>query len=61
MNTFLIALLVFVVAFAAMAVGLLGNRRLRGTCGGASKQCECTGRSACANGRDRSPDCGDSP
>jgi hypothetical protein len=60
MTTFLVALLVFVVAFAAMAVGLLGNRQLRGTCGGTSNHCQCGGRSACVNGRDRSSDQGGS-
>jgi hypothetical protein len=61
MTTFLVALLVFIVAFAAMAVGLLGKRRLRGTCGVAAKQCDCTGRSACTGDRNRPPDRGDSP
>jgi hypothetical protein len=60
MSTFLVALCVFVVAFAAMSVGLLGNRRLRGTCGGTSNHCECAGRSACVNGRDRPSDQGGS-
>jgi len=56
MTTFLVALLVFIVAFAAMAVGLLGKRCLRGTCGGAGKQCDCTGRSTGGRGDDAPPD-----
>jgi hypothetical protein len=60
MTTFLVALVVFAVAFAAMAVGLLGRRCLRGTCGGVANKCHCTGPSTRDAHHDRSSDCGES-
>ena len=44
MTYFLAALLIFIVAFAALAVGLLGKRCLRGSCGGTGQQCGCAGQ-----------------
>ena len=65
MDTFLSALVVFALVVAAMAVGvILGNRAIKGSCGGlgamrdelGQPMCECGAGEgdACAGGRDRS-------
>jgi hypothetical protein len=42
LETILAAILVFAVAMAAMAVGVIfSNRRLRGSCGGTGRECTC--------------------
>ena len=42
MKTILAAILVFAVAMAAMAVGVIfSNRRLQGSCGGTGRDCTC--------------------
>lgn len=43
MATFLAALVVFAVVIAAMALGvIIQGKRLRGSCGGSGKDCECS-------------------
>ena len=43
MQTFLATFAVFLIAAAAMAVGVVfSNRRLRGSCGGTRPDCSCT-------------------
>ena len=65
MDTFLSALLVFALVVAAMAVGvILGNRSIKGSCGGlgamrdelGEPMCECGAAEgdACAGGREGS-------
>lgn len=42
MQTFLATALIFGVAMAAMAVGVIfSNRELKGSCGGTGKACQC--------------------
>lgn len=42
METFLICLVLFLVITAAMAVGLIMNKRIKGSCGGVNGDDECT-------------------
>ena len=43
MQTFLATALVFVLAMAAMAVGVIfSDRRLKGSCGGTGQKCHCS-------------------
>ena len=43
MQTFLVTALVFGVAMAAMAVGVIfSDRRLKGSCGGTGQACHCS-------------------
>ena len=43
METFLITALIFGLAMAAMAVGVIfSNRRLQGSCGGTGRDCSCS-------------------
>lgn len=54
-----LALVVFVVAITAMAVGvLLGNRQLRGSCGGLANWRDARGRTICDACTNPAPDCG---
>jgi len=42
LKTILAAILVFAIAMAAMAVGVIfSNRRLQGSCGGTGRDCTC--------------------
>lgn len=57
-SLFLITLLVFVVAIAAMAVGVMfGRRRMQGSCGGLANFKDSEGRSVCEACHDPSPSC----
>jgi FAD:protein FMN transferase len=58
MEIFVIAFLVFALAIAAMAVGLMGKRRIRGSCGGLANLRDATGRSMCDACTDPLPECG---
>jgi hypothetical protein len=43
MQTFLLTALIFAIAMAAMAVGVIfSNRTLRGSCGGTGLNCSCS-------------------
>ncbi len=43
MTTILATLVIFALVFAAMSIGaILQGRRLRGSCGGTGKDCECS-------------------
>ena len=45
MQTFLATALIFGIAMAAMAVGVIfSNRSLRGSCGGTGKDCSCSAK-----------------
>lgn len=58
MKIFLITLVVFVLAVALMAMGvLLGNRRIKGSCGGLAGLKDGEGRSICDICTRPSPDC----
>ncbi len=51
MDTFFATLLIVAVIMAAMSIGVaVSGRRLRGSCGGTGKDCECDeqARQACA-------------
>jgi FAD:protein FMN transferase len=58
MTTYLLALVIFGVAVAAMAVGLLRRRPLRGTCGGLSNLRDKAGHPLCDACRSPAADCG---
>lgn len=58
MSGFLIAAVVFAVALGGMAVGvLLGNRRIKGSCGGLAGFQDEQGNSICEACADPSPEC----
>jgi FAD:protein FMN transferase len=58
MQVFLITLVVFLIAVAAMAVGVLwGRRGIRGTCGGLANFKDSQGRPMCDACHDPSPSC----
>jgi len=58
MTAFVAALIFFAVAMTLMAVGvILGNRRLRGSCGGLAGLRDADGRLACEACENPSPDC----
>ena len=43
MQTFLVTVLIFLLAVAAMAVGVIfSGRRLKGSCGGTGENCRCS-------------------
>jgi len=43
MQTFLVTALIFALAMAAMAVGVIfSDRRLKGSCGGTGRNCQCS-------------------
>ncbi|HEB90605.1 MAG TPA: DUF539 domain-containing protein [Deltaproteobacteria bacterium] len=55
MKTFLVTALLFAIAMAAMAVGVIfSNRALKGSCGGTGLDCTCSAeaRRKCALSRD---------
>ena len=52
------ALLIFVVAMGAMAIGVIvSNRRIRGSCGGLANLRDSQGRTMCDACSSPSPDC----
>ena len=58
MTTFFIALGVFGVAVAAMAVGVaIGGRRIKGSCGGLAGFTDSAGNSICDACSNPAPDC----
>ena len=60
MNVFVIAAVVFVVAFAGMAIGvIISNRRLRGSCGGLSGFRDEQGNPVCDACTNPAEDCED--
>ena len=57
-----IAVAVFAVAIAGMAIGaILSNRRLRGSCGGLANLRDSQGKTLCEACTDPSPDCQGEP
>lgn len=57
-QTLLLAVLIFVVAMLAMAVGVIfSNRRIRGSCGGLANMRDAQGRTICDACTDPAPDC----
>jgi hypothetical protein len=44
MEIFLICLVFFLVIIAIMSIGLLTNRRVRGSCGGVGNECSVCGK-----------------
>lgn len=44
----LITFLIIAVTMTVMAVGLLAGRRLKGSCGGVGRACECENAQRCA-------------
>ncbi|QDS99010.1 (Na+)-NQR maturation NqrM [Adhaeretor mobilis] len=60
--TLLITVIVFVVAVAAMAVGVIvSNRRIQGSCGGLANMKDSEGRTICDACTDPSPECAGEP
>jgi hypothetical protein len=58
MTTYLVTLVVFVVALAGMAIGvMLSGRRIKGTCGGLSSYKDRDGNSVCEACTNPSTDC----
>lgn len=61
-QTFLIAGLVFIVALAGMAIGvIISNRRLKGSCGGLANMKDARGNTICDACTNPSPDCAGEP
>ena len=62
MNVFLIALAVFGVALAGMAVGVIfSNRWIKGSCGGLNNFRDSTGNPICEACTNPSPECAGKP
>ena len=62
MQAFLITFVVFLVAMAGMAVGvLISNRRIKGSCGGLAGFKDSEGNSICDACTKPSPDCTGKP
>ncbi|MEQ8210927.1 MAG: (Na+)-NQR maturation NqrM [Lacipirellulaceae bacterium] len=60
--TLVIAVIVFLVAVAAMAIGVIvSNRRITGSCGGLANMKDSQGRTICDACTDPSPDCAGEP
>lgn len=60
--TFLIAGVIFAVALAGMAVGvIISNRRLKGSCGGLASMKDSKGNTICDACTNPSPDCTGEP
>ncbi|MEO1497077.1 MAG: hypothetical protein AAFV43_08005 [Planctomycetota bacterium] len=58
MTVFIVTAVVFGIALAGMAVGvILSNRRIKGSCGGLAGFKDATGKSICEACSDPSPDC----
>jgi FAD:protein FMN transferase len=58
-TTYVIAFVVFLAVIAAMSVGVIvGNRRIRGSCGGLANMHDRDGRSICDGCTNPLPDCG---
>jgi len=72
MNTFIITISAFIVAFTGMAIGvIISNKRIKGSCGGIGAlmggsacdicelqdKCEKSGKEICEEGEDCSPNC----
>lgn len=58
MNTFLIALAVFAIALAGMAIGVIvSDRRIKGSCGGLAGFKDEKGNSICEACSNPSPEC----
>ncbi|TWT90233.1 hypothetical protein Mal64_06170 [Pseudobythopirellula maris] len=61
-QTFLIVLAIFGVAFAGMAIGVIvSNRRIKGTCGGLNNFKDGSGNSVCDACTTPSPSCTGNP
>jgi hypothetical protein len=61
-TVFLVTLGIFLVAIAAMAVGvIISNRRIQGSCGGLANMKDSQGRSMCDLCTHPSPDCTGDP
>lgn len=57
-KTFLIAGIIFAVALAGMAIGvIISNRRLKGSCGGLANMKDSKGNTICDGCTNPSPDC----
>lgn len=60
--TFLIAGIIFAVALAGMAIGvIISNRRLKGSCGGLANMKDSKGNTICDACTNPSPECAGEP
>lgn len=59
---FLVTLVIFLIAIAAMAIGVIvSNRRIQGSCGGLANMKDSQGRTMCDLCTHPSPDCTGDP
>lgn len=62
LKTFLLAGVIFAVALAGMAVGvIISNRRLKGSCGGLANMKDSRGNTICDACTNPSPECSGTP
>lgn len=60
--TFLLAGVIFAIALAGMAIGvIISNRRLKGSCGGLANMKDSKGNTICDGCTNPSPDCAGEP